>query len=186
MPEHILDDPLREGFALHGPTVLHAQRACNGRRQSIRGGGGDAVHHRAGEHHFAVDPLAELRIVQGGELRCGPRKLPAVVHQVVAAHHAERWRPAFAITAQRFDQEADDTARSARMLQIAADIRMSNVQRAVSGKAVALLGDGQRNDMRLRRREPLQHGFRALGRDEQLPDRTDYLVDITSSRIASV
>ena len=51
-----------------------------------------------------------------------------------------------ATTAQRFDQIADDAMRSARILQVASDVRMRKIESAVAREAVALLGDGDRHE----------------------------------------
>ena len=73
--------------------------------------------------------------------------------------------------AQRLDQEAGRGARPRRVGEVMRDVGMGLVERR--GRrivAIALLGDGQRDDLHRRIAQRAQQRLRVLGRDQHVLD----------------
>ena len=127
-----------------------------------------------GERTFSRDPVAELRVAQageGGERRARER---AVALQVVARHHRERRDLALAPAPQRLGHEPEHRLR--RPVRLEVRRHGGVVLDELAGRVVevvAALGDGQRDDPRLRRGELLEHRLGVVGRVQVLDERAD-------------
>ena len=99
------------------------------------------------------------------------------MRQVVAAEHGERPHAPHAPRAQRRDEHRDGRNRRLRALAVRDDVRMCQVQGSGRGiVAVALLGHRERDDLRGRRAEALEHCAHVAARGQHRVDRGDHAI----------
>ena len=149
--EAILDHPLAERLGDDRRGVLDAEARRDRGAVLVGRRGRDAVDHRGGKRDLVADVAGKRAIAQRGEARRRCRDGAAVVRKVVAAQHGEGVHLRLAPPPQRLDQEARRGARPRRIGQVVHDVGMRLVERG--GRrivAVALLGDGQRDDLHRR------------------------------------
>ena len=97
----------------------------------------------------------------------------AVVRQVVAAQYRERRHALRAPAPQAFDDPADGAARLCRVRQIVRDVGVGGIELIVRIEAVALFGDGERDDARIARGEARECRVGVRRAHQQLADRAD-------------
>ena len=165
--EVVLDHPLDEGLRHQRPSVLEPEGLRYRGAVGVGGRRHDAVDHGRGEAHFAGDPFAEVGIDQFGETGDQTAQGVAVGRQVVAGEHGEGRRALGATARETCDQRADRGLRSGERREVVADVGIVLAQppgrRIV---AVALLGDGERDDAHPRVGEPGDQRRRILRCDD--------------------
>ena len=145
--EAVLDHPLAERLVHHRRAVEAAGEG--GEAVDVLGLGGrhDAVDHGGGKGAFGLDPVGEGGIDQAGELQRDAAHDAAVLRQVVAAEDGEGAVALGAATLERADEEARRRAGCVGVGEVVGDVRVSAVEASGRGLvAVALLGDGERDD----------------------------------------
>jgi hypothetical protein len=166
---------LGERLADDRPGVLDAEARPDLLAVGVGGLGGDAVHHRVGEPHLALDPVAQLGVAQPRE---GAEHLPAqvpVALQVVARHHRERRQPALPPPPQRLHDQAEGGPRHRIGPEVGDHAWVGLVELRGGGvEVVAALRDGERDDPRRLVRHLLDHRLGVVGREQVLGDRADH------------
>src|SRR5699024_437008 len=95
------------GFRYGRPLCREAGAAPSQVAVVIGGDRGDAVDHAVREWHVGVDPIGQFGVLRPGEGSEHAVGVVSVALDVVAAHHGERGRAAFATAAQRLDHVAE-------------------------------------------------------------------------------
>ena len=172
--EDIFDRPLPERLADDRRGILGADQLRDlgdvgiGRRRH------DAVDHGRGEGAIGFDPGGELVVGQRGEIADQASQDMAVRGKVVAAQRGEGAQARIAPRLQAGDEDANGRAWSVGIGEIVDDVGMIGLEAA--GRrivAVALLGDGERDDAGLGRGQLGDEGGGALGRDKHVENRAD-------------
>ena len=169
--EAVLDRPLPEGLADHRGSIILTEEARHLGDIGLGSRRHDAVDHGRGKGAIGLDPGCELVVVRRGEV--AGRGRPG---------HG-RWRAGCRSRAvkgaeTRFLAGGEDRRRSGRWPRRGApgltrSWTMSDEPAGGRIVAIALLGDGERDDSGLRRDELRHQRLRALGRDQDVEDRAD-------------
>ncbi len=62
------------------------------------------------------------------------------------------------------------------VLEVALDVGMLEIERAIDAEAIPFLGDGDRYDVCGGRAQPPQNSLRIIRRNQHFPDGTHYLI----------
>src|SRR5699024_9236779 len=127
------------------------------------------------EWHVGVDPIGQFGVLRPGEGSEHAVGIVSVALGVVAAHHGERGRAAFATAAQRLDHVAEVSAGGGSGFEIGAHGGVVEVELAGDlVDVVSALGDGQGDDADGRVAHALQGRFGVVGGVEVVHDRADH------------
>ena len=173
--EVLLEHPLRERLAEHGPLIVDAEPAAELGAIGFGCLGRDPVDHAVGEPDVAGHPVGQLAIAQAGER--GERALAdvAVALDVVAGQDAEGGDAPLAAASQRFGHEPENGTRYGSGAQVGRDRLVRRIEFTGDGvEVVAAFGDGERHDPGRRRGHLLDGGFGIAGREQVLDDRPDH------------
>ena len=172
----ILDHPLQKGFGLDHRLVLDAQQSAE-RRHILRcRRRHDPVNHRLREGAPRRDPFGQRRIMPLRQRQHRAPQPPAVMRQIVATDRREGRQPGGPPPRQRRHQIARRGLRLVQRCQIGGQLRIAFVERASRRvELISLLGHGQGDDMRFRRRQRRQQRIGLFRRDDHLLHRADHL-----------
>ncbi len=171
-----LQHPLHVTFALNRPTILQQKNVVDALTEGFSGRGSDAIHHRAGEAHFVLDPAREAGVAKLRELTHGASQPRSVIDEVVATDDGQRLDTGNSPTLQTLYQVANQAARNLGRAQIALDVRVTNVEVARAIQAIPLLGNRNRHDPSRRSAQAFEHPYRVLRRDEDFAQGANDLV----------
>ncbi len=174
--ERVLDHPLAERLGDDRPAVLEAEPARDLLAVAGRGGGHDAVDHRAREARVALEPLqrAGAAVHARAEVVHEPAQHDAVARQVVAGDERQRAR-LLALRAQR-DAAGELPDRGARRpaREVGRDLEVVEPQPAGGAVArVGLLGHGQRDHVDARVGDRLAQAVGLARGEQHVADRRD-------------
>ena len=103
----VLQHPLQEIFADHGPGVLDAELLGDHRTVRLGGRGGNAVYHTVREGDVLADPTAQLSVAEFSEGQDHAPREVTVATDIVTAEHGERRTACCTPAAQRLHNEAE-------------------------------------------------------------------------------
>ncbi len=172
--EIVLDHPLDEGFGHQRPGIFGAEPAGDELAVIVGGGGHDAVDHGGGEGDFFSHVAAEFCVTQLGKAGDDAGGGLAVGREIVAAHHGEGRNAGGAAAGQRLHDEAGGGNRVLRVLEIVDDVGVLLVELSGCGiVAIALFGDGQRDDADFGARHQVDEAVALLIGVDDFDHRTD-------------
>ena len=173
--EIVFDHPVVIGLGDDGPGILEPR--CGGDAGAVGVGrcGHDAVHHGGGEGGVLCHVAPKLRVAQACEARDHLRHGAAILRKIVAAQHGEGREAAGLSGPQCLDEEAGRGARMLRMAEVVDDVGVLFVQLARRRiMTIALLGDGEGDDLHQGQAHGLDEGLRVLRRHDHAAQCADH------------
>jgi hypothetical protein len=136
-----------KGLGHDGPGVNDAGRLEHAPPVVFGGRRNDPVDHGGGKGDFPRDIVGQPAVPQRRKMRHDPRCHLSIGRKVVAGQDRERPDPGHPAQLERTDDQARGTDGLLRMGEIVKDTRVIRIELAARRiVAVALLGDGERDD----------------------------------------
>ena len=176
----VLDHPVGEGLRHHGPLVFEVRSGGDAGAVGIGGGGHDAVHHGGGEGDVFGHVGPEVRVAQACEARHHLGHGAAIGGEIVAAQNGEGRQTAGLARADGLDEEAGGGAWTVRVAQVVENVRVLIIQLTRCRiMAIALLGDGEGDDLDGRQAHRFDERLGVLRRDEHAAQGPDHPAALT-------